>query len=103
MRSLAIPAVWLVVLCLLTACDRPPINRDAACPLATGGSVDVQRYLGTWYEIALFDHGFERGCVGVTATYSANPDGTIKVVNRCRKTSLTGARRRGGRLGAHRR
>lgn len=43
---------------------------------------DVERYLGTWYEIARLDHRFERGLENVTAHYSAREDGGIKVVNR---------------------
>lgn len=43
---------------------------------------DVQRYMGTWYEIARLDHSFERGLVNVTATYSLNGDGSLRVVNR---------------------
>jgi apolipoprotein D and lipocalin family protein len=74
----------------LTACDPPPVNRQAAAPLATVERVDIDRYLGRWYEIARYDHSFERGCTGVTATYSKNADGSIKVVNACRKGSLTG-------------
>jgi apolipoprotein D and lipocalin family protein len=44
-------------------------------------SIDVQRYMGTWYEIARFPHKFEKNLVGVTATYSLNRDGSVKVVN----------------------
>jgi len=43
---------------------------------------DVNRYLGEWYEIARLDHSFERGLEKITAQYSLNPDGTLKVVNR---------------------
>lgn len=43
---------------------------------------DVQRYLGTWYEIARLDHSFERGLINVTAGYSLNEDGSLRVVNR---------------------
>ena len=43
---------------------------------------DVQRYLGTWYEIARLDHSFERGLINVTATYSLKEDGSLRVVNR---------------------
>ena len=43
---------------------------------------DQERYLGTWYEIARLDHSFERGLSEVTATYLANPDGSIAVLNR---------------------
>lgn len=44
--------------------------------------VDANQYLGTWYEIARLDHSFERGLEQVTANYSKNPDGSIKVTNR---------------------
>lgn len=53
---------------------------------------NVDRYLGKWYENARFDHSFERGLVGVTATYTMRPDGKIKVVNAGYKDSLTGKR-----------
>ncbi|GKW05107.1 hypothetical protein PEC301877_39200 [Pectobacterium carotovorum subsp. carotovorum] len=43
---------------------------------------DVNRYLGTWYEIARLDHRFERNMERVTATYSSRDDGGIKVINR---------------------
>lgn len=43
---------------------------------------DVQRYLGTWYEIARLDHSFERGLINVIATYSLNDNGSLRVVNR---------------------
>lgn len=42
---------------------------------------DVNRYLGTWYEIARLDHSFERGLDQVTAEYSLRQDGGIRVVN----------------------
>ncbi len=43
---------------------------------------DAKRYLGTWYEIARFDHRFERGLDKVTATYSLRDDGGINVINK---------------------
>ena len=43
---------------------------------------ELDRYLGTWYEIARLDHRFERGLTDVTATYSMRDDGGVKVVNR---------------------
>jgi len=43
---------------------------------------DLDRYLGTWYEIARFDYRFERNLNNTTATYSRNDDGSVKVVNR---------------------
>lgn len=52
--------------------------------------LDIQKYLGTWYEIARYDHSFERGLVGVTARYSMRDDGKIKVINSGYKNSLYG-------------
>ena len=51
---------------------------------------DGERYLGTWYELARYNHKFERGLVGVTANYSIRDDGKIKVLNQGYKNSLTG-------------
>ena len=44
-------------------------------------SLDLNRYLGEWYEIARFAHSFERGVEQAKAHYTQNADGTIKVVN----------------------
>lgn len=52
--------------------------------------LDLQRYMGTWYEIARLDHRFERGLVGVTATYSMREDGKIRVLNQGYKNKLDG-------------
>ena len=52
--------------------------------------LDLQQYLGKWYEIARFDHRFERGLVGVTATYSMRDDGKIRVLNQGFKNTLDG-------------
>ena len=51
-------------------------------PLATVNQVDLQRYSGTWHEIARLPQWFQRGCYNSTATYSLNDDGTVKVINR---------------------
>jgi len=50
-------------------------------------AVDLDRYLGEWFEIARFPNRFQRACAGdVRATYTRRPDGRIEVVNRCRAT-----------------
>lgn len=41
----------------------------------------LNKYLGKWYEIARFDHSFERGMTNVTAEYILRPDGMVKVLN----------------------
>ncbi len=53
-------------------------------------NVDINRYLGKWYEIARFPHSFERGLVGVTATYTLRQDGKIDVLNQGFSNSLDG-------------
>lgn len=58
--------------------------------LSTVQQLDVERYMGTWYEIARYDHSFERSLVGVTATYKLRPDGKITVINQGFKNSLSG-------------
>lgn len=42
----------------------------------------LQRYLGSWYELARFDHSFEKNMSNCTATYSLKDDGTIRIINR---------------------
>ena len=61
---------------LLVSCTGTP---EGISPV-TG--FDLQRYLGNWYEIARLDHSFERGMSQVSADYSLNGDGSVKVVNR---------------------
>lgn len=48
---------------------------------STVKTLDLGRYLGTWYEIARFDHSFERGLSYAKAQYSINSDGTVLVNN----------------------
>lgn len=52
--------------------------------------LDLNRYLGTWYEIARFPHSFEKNLVGVTATYRLRDDGKIRVINQGYKNTLDG-------------
>ena len=67
----------LTVLCLLlTGCVGMPENVKPV------DNFNLEKYLGTWYEIARLDHSFERGLTRVTATYSLRSDGGVKVVNR---------------------
>ena len=61
---------------LTTGCTGMP---DGVTPVT---EFDVNRYLGTWYEIARLDHRFERGLEKISANYSLRDDGGIRVVNR---------------------
>jgi apolipoprotein D and lipocalin family protein len=71
----------------LAACasllSRHPVGNTAVPEPAK--AVDLQRYLGRWYEIARYEQSFQKGCEGVSADYSLRADGGITVVNRCRR------------------
>jgi len=54
-------------------------------PLQTVDNVDLQRYAGTWYEIARLPNRFQEQCVGeVVAHYVLRADGLLEVLNGCR-------------------
>lgn len=60
-------------------------SQTGEVPVKTIPTLDVQRYLGTWYEIAKYPNWFQKKCVGNTkAVYSARADGTLKVLNSCK-------------------
>ena len=48
---------------------------------STVDEFDLSRYLGTWYEIARFNHSFEKGMDNAMAQYILNDDGTVFVLN----------------------
>ena len=53
--------------------------------------VDLDRYLGKWYEIATFVIPFQQGCTGSTATYAINEaDSSVSVTNECFLDTLDG-------------
>lgn len=82
----------LAALITLTACTSPPRDRlTGDTPPTTVARVELDRYLGRWFEVARADHGFERGCDGVIAEYQRRPDGMIRVLNTCWKDGLAGA------------
>jgi apolipoprotein D and lipocalin family protein len=47
--------------------------------------VELERYLGKWYEIAHLPAKFQEGCDETTATYTLSEDGNISVLNECKK------------------
>jgi apolipoprotein D and lipocalin family protein len=81
-------ALGLVLALILAAC------RPSAPPLAVVNEVDLDRYLGQWYEIASFPQRFQRGCVASTAHYARRDDGRIRVENACRDGSFDAEWRR---------
>ena len=68
--------VLVTLLGLLGGC----VSRQPFVPPVT--DFDLDRYLGTWYEIARLDHSFERGRTRVNATYTLREDGGVRVQNR---------------------
>ena len=78
---LALAAVILLLLPML-----PSFAPAGEQPLATVNELDLQRYLGQWHQIALLPNWFQRQCVADTsAQYALKPDGSIRVLNRCRR------------------
>jgi lipocalin len=73
MKKILLP----ILACLfLTNCESATMVDNT--PIA---SIDLNRYLGTWYEIARYDHRFERGMEHTMANYSLRQDGMIAVKN----------------------
>lgn len=66
----------ILVLMLVTACVGVP---EGIRPVER---FNVEHYAGQWFEIARFDHSFERGLSNVTATYTLHSDGSLEVINR---------------------
>jgi apolipoprotein D and lipocalin family protein len=91
MKNFRIVLTALALTVGLTGCatlQKGPVgNTDVPQPAK---SVDLQRYLGTWYELARYEAGFQKDCEAVTANYSLTSPTEIKVVNSCRKGGLDG-------------
>ncbi len=81
-------SVFGATLFLPTACTFG--RKELAPPLQVVPRVNLERYTGTWFEIARFPHRFQEGCVASSATYTLRSDGTIEVLNQCRKGSPDG-------------
>jgi len=81
--------ISLLIIAGLLACA--PSDKKMNIPDTTPvAGFELDRYLGTWYEIARFPHSFEKNLVGVTATYSMKDNGMVKVLNAGYKNTLDG-------------
>jgi apolipoprotein D and lipocalin family protein len=79
----------LIILAVATVLTAGFACRAAAAssglpPLQTVASVDLNRYLGVWHEIARYPNIFQKGCLESAASYVLREDGDIQVVNSCR-------------------
>ena len=75
-QRLFVTGVALLTAVLQSGCAGAPDGVEVVT------NFELNRYLGTWYEIARLDHRFERGLSRVTANYSMRDDGGVSVVNR---------------------
>ncbi len=73
-QARGISVVCAVLLCV-SGCTGIPDGVQAV------QGFELERYLGTWYEVARLDHRFERGLTEVKAVYSQNADGSVRVTN----------------------
>jgi apolipoprotein D and lipocalin family protein len=71
-----IPLLFITLASILSGCTGVP---DGIKPVT---NFELEKYLGTWYEIARLDHSFERNLTNVTANYSLRQDGGVRVLNR---------------------
>ena len=78
----------LIAVFLISGCQGIP--KKTSPELQVVPNVDIDRYLGKWYEIALYPNWFEKGCFRSTAFYEKLKDGQIKVTNQCRMHSPEG-------------
>ena len=82
---------WLMVLVLaalsltsLKLAAQTSPSPQALPAVTTIASLDVPRYMGTWYEISKFPNRFQAKCVANTrARYLAQTDGSVQVLNSC--------------------
>lgn len=52
--------------------------------------VDLNRYVGRWYELGSYPAPFQEGCSATHADYSLDQQGGLRVINSCRKGGLSG-------------
>lgn len=83
MKTQILPIISLL---MLLSCS----SSKSLIDKTTVPELDLKRYAGTWYEIARFQHSFEKDLVGVTATYKLRQDGKIDVINAGYKNTLEG-------------
>jgi apolipoprotein D and lipocalin family protein len=91
MRAVGVATLAMGSLCLLGACAFMATGKSGNAHVPQPAKpVDLERYLGRWYELARYENGFERDCEAVTADYAKRGDGLVAVTNSCRKGDVDG-------------
>lgn len=63
---------------------QPAFGNADVPPVVTAASVNLEKYVGEWYEIAAIPQSYQKQCVGNTkAQYSIAEESLISVVNTC--------------------
>ena len=78
---------WILIFLFLLITASCMHVKDTLPSLQVVSFVNIDRYTGTWYEIARYPHKFQKGCVGSRATYTLRDDGKLSVLNECYEES----------------
>ena len=73
-RVMALPVAAIALLGAASCTMAPPVT-------TTVPSVELERYLGTWFEVGSVKQFFSVGLVNTKAQYSLNSNGTVRVEN----------------------
>jgi apolipoprotein D and lipocalin family protein len=85
-RSLIAALCFSFSVCAPLASAQSQSSEASPAPLESIASLDVPRYMGTWYEVAKYPNWFQKRCIANTsATYAVQPNGMLQVLNRCQK------------------
>lgn len=69
------------ILGIMALCALPLMSCASTVDTSTVDRFDLNKYLGIWYEVARYDHSFERGMDNTMAQYILQDDGTVAVIN----------------------
>ncbi len=75
--------LFLLIGLNLIGCSSIEGRPISAPPIKSVENLDLNKYLGKWFEIARYPNSFEKNCINVTAEYSLRSDGKINVLNSC--------------------
>ena len=85
-RSLLVALCFSFSAWVPSASAQAPSGEISPAPLEAIASLDVPRYMGTWYEVAKYPNWFQKRCIANTsATYAVQSNGMLQVLNRCQK------------------